>query len=401
MRYVKPHFYDEFICTADKCPDTCCAGWQIVIDTDSLEKYSQMEGPLGNRLLGSIDWEEGIFKQNAGRCAFLNDRNLCDLQAALGEGVLCQTCHRYPRHVEEFEGVRELSLSLSCPAAARMILEREEPVRLVEKETDEAEELWEEFEDFDFLLFTQLTEARTLILQIVQERSMDMRVRMSLVLELAKEMQACVDEERYCDVDETIEAFRQRYKMQKDSSGKDGSRKDSGSQNAETGRNADCGLTSGSSAAEPRYTKMCRGYAVLNRLERLREEWSDVLSEAWMTLYENGQESYDEICSRFDRAYGYESEHKEAWACMAEQLMVFFIFTYFCGAVYDEWITSKTALAVFSTMWIQELIMARWEENGEAISQDECVELAYRYAREIEHSDENLDMLEEWLQENA
>ena len=39
MRYLKPHFYDQFVCTAGDCPDTCCAGWQIVIDEDSLERY--------------------------------------------------------------------------------------------------------------------------------------------------------------------------------------------------------------------------------------------------------------------------------------------------------------------------------------------------------------------------
>ena len=39
MRYIKPTYYDEFKCIADKCPDTCCAGWQIVIDEETLDKY--------------------------------------------------------------------------------------------------------------------------------------------------------------------------------------------------------------------------------------------------------------------------------------------------------------------------------------------------------------------------
>ena len=28
MRYLKPHYYDKFVCTAGDCPDSCCAGWQ-------------------------------------------------------------------------------------------------------------------------------------------------------------------------------------------------------------------------------------------------------------------------------------------------------------------------------------------------------------------------------------
>ena len=79
MRYLKPHFYDQFVCTAGDCPDTCCAGWQIVIDEDSLERYGNEKSEFGKRLRNSIDWEEECFYQNNRRCAFLNDENLCDL----------------------------------------------------------------------------------------------------------------------------------------------------------------------------------------------------------------------------------------------------------------------------------------------------------------------------------
>ena len=84
MRYLKPHFYDKFVCTAGDCPDTCCAGWQIMIDDASLEKYKNVQGEFGKRLHGSVNWEEECFCQNERRCAFLNDENLCDLYKALG-----------------------------------------------------------------------------------------------------------------------------------------------------------------------------------------------------------------------------------------------------------------------------------------------------------------------------
>ena len=50
MRYLKPDFYDEFSCLAGACPKTCCAGWQIVIDETSLDKYEGLSGPFGNRI---------------------------------------------------------------------------------------------------------------------------------------------------------------------------------------------------------------------------------------------------------------------------------------------------------------------------------------------------------------
>ena len=39
MKRTYPDYYDDFVCIADKCPQTCCAGWQIEIDTDALKRY--------------------------------------------------------------------------------------------------------------------------------------------------------------------------------------------------------------------------------------------------------------------------------------------------------------------------------------------------------------------------
>ena len=42
MIYSYPDYYKKFRCIADKCPDTCCSDWQIVIDDESLEKISEL-----------------------------------------------------------------------------------------------------------------------------------------------------------------------------------------------------------------------------------------------------------------------------------------------------------------------------------------------------------------------
>lgn len=388
MRYVKPHYYDDFQCTADSCPDTCCAGWQIVIDEESLEKYSRVRGPFGNRLYDSIDWEEGIFRQQKDRCSFLDKENLCDLYKELGKDSLCRTCRMYPRHVEEYEGLRELSLSLSCPVAAEMILTCREPLRLIEEETDEAEELEEEFEDFDLLMFTQLEDARAVMFALLQDRKQPMEQRIGLAKRMAVQMQECIDEERYYDVDGLIEKFRWLTESEK-------AQGISMTDKLEMPDTVEVpGAAEGLSGAESRYTKMCREYTVFGRLERLRPEWSELLENAWMILYEKGENTYQAICQEFEAYCA--GEWKEDWALFSENLLLFFLYTYFCGAVYDDWIYSKFALAEFSVRWIQELLMARWNDNGQ-FSWEDCIQIAYRYAREIEHSDENLNMLEEWL----
>ena len=43
--------------------------------------------------------------------------------------------------------------------------------------------------------------------------------------------------------------------------------------------------------------------------------------------------------------------------------------------------------------------MLRWLQNGRAISFSDITEMAWRFAREVEHSDDNLNALEDWLEE--
>ena len=78
--------------------------------------------------------------------------------------------------------------------------------------------------------------------------------------------------------------------------------------------------------------------------------------------------------------------------------MVYFVFTYFCGAVYDDNILGKMQTAVVSTLLIQELSIARWIEHGEKFDFNDFVDIAHRVSREIEHSDVNLVRMEKICQ---
>ena len=366
MRYTKPPFFDSFQCVAGDCPDTCCAGWQIVIDEDALERYGEEKGEFRKRLLEGIDWQEGCFYQCGGRCSMLNEDNLCDMVIALGEDALCETCGRYPRHVEEFEGVREWSLSLSCPVAAHMILESEKGTALVTTEDEEEDPLWEEFEDFDTFLFTLLEDARGVLFQILGNRELSLEERMLRMLRMASQMQQCVDENKLYEMENVIASFGEKGYDRKE------------------------GL---------RFRELRRHFQVFYDLERLRETWGDVLEDAQRTLYED-EESYCRIRREFLQQYGENTALYSQREQFLENLLFFFLYTYFCGAVYDDWIYSKVALAVFSTIFVEEFVMCEWFLADKNSSWDQWVELAYRYAREVEHSDENLNLLEEWLQQN-
>ncbi len=373
MRYIKPDYYEDFTCVADKCPDTCCAGWQIVIDEDSLEQYGEVPGAFGKRLVNSIDWQEGCFYQYNRRCAFLNEDNLCDLYTELGAEALCNTCRNYPRHTEEYEGLRELSLSLSCPIAAKMILLQEKFPEFVEYEDDKEEELAEEFEDFDILMFTQLEDARTAVLKHLKETKGSLEDKMDCYLQLAKDMQDCIDRGEYFEVDAVVRAFEEGQAK------------------------SDICIANKKVEFEHRYMHRKQLYQHIVELERLREEWTEVLEDAEKVLYAQGQTKYDEAVKQFETFLDSELKAKERYEMVGVQLLVFFFYTYFCGAVYDDRIYSKTALAVESVRFIRELYLARWLEKG-TLTKEDYVELAYRYAREIEHSDINLEAMEDFVE---
>ena len=77
-----------------------------------------------------------------------------------------------------------------------------------------------------------------------------------------------------------------------------------------------------------------------------------------------------------------------------EQIIVYFISIYLLGAVYDENIIGKVDACVTHSIEIFMLLWARWVKNEENLKMDDLIEIVYRYSREIEHSDENLEKVE-------
>ena len=57
-----------------------------------------------------------------GRCAFLNDDNLCDLIINLGEKSLCEVCAIHPRFINKLKGYTEIGVGIACEEGARLLL---------------------------------------------------------------------------------------------------------------------------------------------------------------------------------------------------------------------------------------------------------------------------------------
>lgn len=129
--------YEQFRCLMSRCTHTCCAGWEIDIDGDTLARYRRTGGAIGKKLREKIDWEAGSFRLGADeRCPFLTENGLCELIMTLGDNSLCQICADHPRYRSFLPGRVEIGLGLCCEAAGRLLLSREEKTGLVLLEDD-------------------------------------------------------------------------------------------------------------------------------------------------------------------------------------------------------------------------------------------------------------------------
>lgn len=129
MNIIKPGYFDHFRCIASDCPDSCCKQWDVQVDERSAAYYRALPGPLGERLrqvLHDEDTQTFMTIEN-GRCPMWRPDGLCRIQAELGEAALCATCRDFPRLTHDYGDFQELGLELSCPEAARLILNTPAP----------------------------------------------------------------------------------------------------------------------------------------------------------------------------------------------------------------------------------------------------------------------------------
>lgn len=134
MITVKPYYFDNFYCYADKCTDTCCAGWEIDVDSVSYEKYMALGGELGDKLRSNIVSADGCkcFKTGKdGKCPFLEKSGLCEIYASLGPDGLCDICAEHPRFYGWYCGRTEVGLALCCEAVCDLTFSTLEPLTFV------------------------------------------------------------------------------------------------------------------------------------------------------------------------------------------------------------------------------------------------------------------------------
>ncbi len=327
-----PDYCSEFKCTADKCTDNCCIGWEIDIDDCTLKYYRSVNGEFGRRLKENINsGKTSSFKLlKNDRCPFLNSRNLCDIFTELGEEHLCQICTDHPRYFEWFKGVKEGGTGLGCEESARLIITQNGKFSFTETEIpdDDCEEYSNELYDF-------LYSAREKIITRLQDRSLTVNERIADVISYAEELQYRSDNGDYrvpdiiTDPNKELPDEKKLLTFIKDLEPLDPSR--------------------------PEYIKHC--ISLSEKVCQNSDNFRNAVPE--MELY-------------------------------LENIAVYFIWRYFMKGVFSGEFYSYVFLMSASVTVIRYLCECFYLENN-ALSEKDVIRIAKEYSKETEYSDDNVN----------
>lgn len=185
MKIVKPTFYKTFKCIAGDCPDSCCQGWEVDADSDSLEYYKTLDNSLEikkriDSVLSKDEFDNTIFTlAPKKRCPFLNDENLCDMHIAIGGEHTPYTCRTFPRFIYDFGATREIGISFSCPVASDMMYNTES----FNFETEVNSDL-PTLNDIDAEKYFLLYKGRAEAYKIAKDKNKSIRERLNDLLDL-------------------------------------------------------------------------------------------------------------------------------------------------------------------------------------------------------------------------
>ena len=192
QRRLIPTYFNEFQCIGGACEDTCCAGWRIDIDQKTFKQYKKESNPAikeklktsikRNRSSLDLDTKYGLFKidSTTQSCSMLSSDGLCEIQNILGADALCTTCSTYPREIFNVDNIIEKNLSLSCPEAAKLILNNTNGIDFIEEEGLELLQpaVYVKHNEKEYNLFWKL---RIFMISTLQSRQHSLETRLLLL----------------------------------------------------------------------------------------------------------------------------------------------------------------------------------------------------------------------------
>ena len=332
MKAYFPDWYKKFTCIADKCPDSCCKEWDVVVDDESYKRYRNVDTDFGRKLneVMEIDGDgDRIFTLQNGRCPFWNKDCLCDIYINLGEDALCNTCRKFPRIAMEYSDFEEHILSFACPEAARIMM-GEKNIFSIECIEDDREE---ESCEYDEELMQILKVARPRIFEILSLKDKFFKEKIQECMDFFDRLSCKLYGDFY---EETKIVFEYRT---------------------------------------------CETLNILSQLDVMTDEWKNILNQAkQVEICQEDIESFERYSEDFDYEF--------------VNLAFYYIFRYFFNSVGDGDITFCINFLILAYRSLFALECVEYKQNG-FLPFERRVRLFQLYSKEVEHSFENIEKLKE------
>lgn len=330
MLIRKPDYYDKFQCAAGACHDTCCAAWDIVIDEESAAFYNALPGELGERVRAAMTEDED------GDLCFSVAGGHCPL---LTEERLCsiqltlgeeRVCDTCRSHPRFIEEYGSFKeMALAASCPAAIELILSGDAVLTEEQDDELEFTCE---DVDEELLSALLPCRETAFRLLGREELAWNTRLAALLMFGSELQLAL-------LSGDLDALPE---LAADWADVDAERLSFAPVDTDSVR-----------------TTRRRCLELLGELEVLDENWAKDIAAV---------EVREDTCPVSE-------DLERRWAC-------YLLWRWFLRADFDGDIYGKLALPVLSILTLREL------SRGE-----DWQEWARRWAKEVEHSAENLNAL--------
>ena len=402
MRLRIPDYYKEFKCSADRCADSCCIGWELDIDPGTYDYYMQVPGPFGDRLRAMMEdarpdrpdgdedtggderSERASFRLSVnGRCPFLAENGLCDIITELGPEALSIVCTEYPRWTTEFGDTVEKSLTVSCEEAAKLVFFRENPAEYVFEDTSAeapgadtsceemscsetggaGSEAENEFEEETGLTAEETAMAEIVFLarekafKIIKDRTVPLGSRIAAYLSLAAGIRDVLNRTEEINEETVREAERvlpDPHMLRKEE--------------------------------EDPYEMFLLRLDLLGGMEIINDRWEETESALRAAFTE---ENYASSIGAY-LAADPDAEKDE------EQYLSYLTFRYFPRAAWDFDLLGKAKFAVCMLLLLRDLDAYTYAEKG-TFTKEDRIRTAGLIARQIEHSDYNVYVFMEEL----
>ncbi len=386
MKVLKPFYYDDFKCIAGECIDNCChAEWEISIDKKTYKKYRKLKGQWGNKINSNItrirsdssDLRFGKIKLKNNECSLLSNEGLCTIHAQIGEKYLCNTCKIYPRNINKFGEFYERNLYMSCPEVARYFVKYKGNFyfNMDEEDLSDLDKDYIVNIDYDENLYNLLWDARSLAMEIIQFKEIEIWKRIIFLKIFTDKIQKLIDEENYENYEKVLNTLKSEIS------------------------NIDIINSLDKIKLVPNvkinFIKSVIDISVKGEIENVKY---GKLIEGYNKLFINDNDIKESIDFILEKEIEF-NEYLKEQNNIFENLLIYLVYKYFMNTLYTKDLNKEINKVVISYAMIKMLLLGRYTANENKLTEEDFIEVLYVFSRVIEHKQGFLDRLYNGIKE--